>query len=84
MPLKSLSKLFKKCMVQNLTFHKREGISYRFMDSIHNGEWRRGTPPCALSDTDVNLSAHPAPIIQPSVLNDFAFFTGSSHKMVDL
>jgi len=25
-------------------------------------------PPCALSDTDVNLSAHPAPIIQPSVL----------------
>jgi hypothetical protein len=24
-------------------------------------------PPCALSDTDVNLSAHPAPIIQPSV-----------------
>jgi hypothetical protein len=25
-------------------------------------------PPCALSDTDVNLSAHPAPIIQPLVL----------------
>jgi len=25
-------------------------------------------PPCALSDTDVNLSVHPAPIIQPSVL----------------
>jgi len=24
-------------------------------------------PPCALSDTDVNLSTHPAPIIQPSV-----------------
>ena len=22
-------------------------------------------PPCALSDTDVNLSAHPAPAIQP-------------------
>ena len=41
-------------------------------------------PPCALTDTDVNLSAHPAPIIQPSVFpNDFAFFTGSSHKMVD-
>jgi hypothetical protein len=25
-------------------------------------------PPCALSDTDVNLSAHPAPIIPPLVL----------------
>jgi len=25
-------------------------------------------PPCALSDPDLNLSAHPAPIIQPSVL----------------
>ena len=29
-------------------------------------------PPCALSDTDVNLSAHPAPIIQPWVLHQTA------------
>ena len=23
-------------------------------------------PPCALTDTDVNLSVHPAPIVQPT------------------
>ena len=32
------------------------------------GEWRGGTSSCALSEPDLNLSAHPAPIIQPSVL----------------
>ena len=25
-------------------------------------------PPCALSEPDLNLSAHPAPLIQPSAL----------------
>jgi len=29
-------------------------------------------PPCALSEPDVNLSAHPAPIIQPWVLHQTA------------
>ena len=29
-------------------------------------------PPCALSEPDLNLSAHPAPIIQPWVLHQTA------------
>jgi hypothetical protein len=50
-------------------------------------------PPCALSEPDLNLSAHPAPIIQPWVLhqtanaeisNGFALFKDSSHCLVDL
>src|SRR3954447_19964751 len=31
------------------------------------GEWREALQPCALSEPDVNLSIHPAPIIQPLV-----------------
>jgi hypothetical protein len=42
------------------------------MEEVRKGVvWVSGAgepPPCALLDTDVNLSAHPAPIIQPLVL----------------
>ena len=31
------------------------------------GEWRGASQPRALSEPDVNLSIHPAPIIQPQV-----------------
>ena len=31
------------------------------------GEWRGASQPRALPEPDVNLSIHPAPIIQPSV-----------------
>ena len=31
------------------------------------GEWRGASQPRALSEPDVNLSIHPAPIIQPPV-----------------
>jgi hypothetical protein len=33
---------------------------------------RRELPPSLLSEPDVNLSAHPAPIIQPTVISPFA------------
>ena len=42
-------------------------------------------PPCALSDTDVNLWLIRLPSSSRWFYSyGFAFFTGSSHKMVDL
>jgi hypothetical protein len=35
--------------------------------SLGEGEWRGALQPRALSEPDVNLSIHPAPIIQPLV-----------------
>jgi len=34
---------------------------------LQEGEWRGTSQPRALSEPDVNLSIHPAPIIQPLV-----------------
>jgi hypothetical protein len=34
---------------------------------VQIGEWRGASQPRALSEPDVNLSIHPAPIIQPLV-----------------
>jgi len=34
---------------------------------VDEGEWRGALQPRALSEPDVNLSIHPAPIIQPLV-----------------
>ena len=40
---------------------------WQSFSSIEIGEWRGTSQPRALSEPDVNLSVHPAPIIQPLV-----------------
>ncbi|MGD0920099.1 MAG: hypothetical protein ABSB22_26995, partial [Thermodesulfobacteriota bacterium] len=49
-------------------YSSRSQKSFAFHAQLNAVSGAGEPPPCALSDTDVNLSAHPAPIIQPSVL----------------
>jgi hypothetical protein len=49
-----------------ISAERSTGVINTFVSS-QVGEWREALQPRALSEPDVNLSIHPAPIIQPLV-----------------